>query len=101
GRAERAAAAERARAEEARRDRAELEERLAAADVARSDEGDEGGDTDNGVPAGEENARLRAQLDALALDLARREGASQAADWQIAELERQVGELRAGAAAPQ
>ena len=31
----------------------------------------------------EENARLRAQLDALALDLARREGEAQATAWQV------------------
>lgn len=40
----------------------------------------------------EENARLRAQLDALALDLARREGDAQAAAWSIAELERRVAD---------
>ena len=43
----------------------------------------------------EENAGLRAQLDALALDLARREGDAHASAWQIAELERQLAELRA------
>jgi hypothetical protein len=39
----------------------------------------------------EENARLRERLDALALDLARREGEAQAAAWSIAELERRLG----------
>ena len=38
----------------------------------------------------EENARLRERLDALALDLARREGEAQAAAWSIAELERRL-----------
>jgi len=38
----------------------------------------------------EENARLRERLDALALDLARREGEGQAAVWKIAELERRL-----------
>jgi hypothetical protein len=42
----------------------------------------------------EENASLRAQLDALALDLARREGDAHASAWQISELERQLAELR-------
>jgi hypothetical protein len=41
---------------------------------------------------GEENARLRAQLDALALDLARREGEAQAAAWQFTELERRLAQ---------
>ena len=41
----------------------------------------------------EENARLQAQLDSLALELARREGDAQAAAWQIAELERQVAQI--------
>ncbi|MBV9948895.1 MAG: hypothetical protein JOZ69_18750, partial [Myxococcales bacterium] len=37
-----------------------------------------------------ENARLRQRLDALALDLARREGEAQASAWAIAELERRL-----------
>jgi hypothetical protein len=41
----------------------------------------------------DENARLQAQLDALALDLARREGDAQATAWQIAELERQLAQV--------
>ncbi len=41
----------------------------------------------------EENARLRAQLDALALEVARREGDAQATGWQIAELGRQLAQL--------
>jgi hypothetical protein len=41
---------------------------------------------------GEDNARLRGQLDALAADLARREGESQASTWKITELERQLAQ---------
>ena len=41
----------------------------------------------------EENARLRAQLDALALDLARREGETQAMVWRITELERSLAQV--------
>jgi hypothetical protein len=40
-----------------------------------------------------ENARLRQQLDALALDLARREGEARATAWSIAELERRLAEV--------
>ncbi len=40
----------------------------------------------------EENGRLRAQLDALALELARREGDAQATAWQIAEMGRQLAQ---------
>jgi hypothetical protein len=42
---------------------------------------------------GEENARLRAHLDALALDLARREGEAQATAWQVTELERRLAQV--------
>jgi hypothetical protein len=38
----------------------------------------------------DENTHLREQLDALALELARREGEAQASAWSIAELERRV-----------
>ena len=41
----------------------------------------------------EENARLRAQLDLLALDLARREGEAQAMAWQVTELERRLAQF--------
>jgi hypothetical protein len=44
------------------------------------------------VGALEETVRLRAQVDALALDLARREGEIQASAWRVAELERRVEE---------
>ncbi len=40
----------------------------------------------------EENARLQVQLDALALELARREGDAQATAWQVAELGRQLAQ---------
>jgi hypothetical protein len=43
----------------------------------------------------EENARLRDRLDALALDLARREGEGQASSWTIAELERKLSQAPA------
>jgi hypothetical protein len=47
----------------------------------------------------EENARLQQKLDALALDLARREGEAQACAWTIAELERRVAQASASPAA--
>jgi hypothetical protein len=47
----------------------------------------------------EENARLRRQLDSLALDLARREGEAHASAWTIAELQRDL-ELAAQAPPP-
>ena len=52
----------------------------------------------------EENARLREQLNRMALDIARREDEAQAAAWTVAELERrlaQVGQVgQVGSAAP-
>jgi len=47
-----------------------------------------------------ENARLREQLNGLALDLARREGEAQAAEWTVAELEGRLAQT-ATAAEPQ
>jgi len=44
----------------------------------------------NGDERDDENARLRARLDALALELARREGEMQATAWKVAELERRL-----------
>jgi len=44
----------------------------------------------------DENTRLRERLDAMAMDLARREGEAQASAWKIEELERRV----AGASKP-
>ena len=46
----------------------------------------------------EENARLREQLNRMALDIARREGEAQAAAWTVAELERRLAQV--GSAAP-
>jgi chromosome segregation ATPase len=43
----------------------------------------------------DENAELRAKLDALALEVARREGELQARTWRIAELEERVASLEA------
>lgn len=45
------------------------------------------------IAIAEENARLRAQLDLLALDLARREGEAQAMVWQVTELERRLAQF--------
>jgi hypothetical protein len=45
------------------------------------------------IAIAEENARLRAQLDLLALDLARREGEAQAMVWQVMELERRLAQF--------
>jgi hypothetical protein len=42
-----------------------------------------------------ENAALREKLDALALELARREGEAQAAAWSVAELERRLAQASA------
>ena len=50
--------------------------------------------------SGGEAATLRAKLDALALDLARREGEAQAAEWTNQELERQLAGARAAGDAP-
>jgi hypothetical protein len=41
----------------------------------------------------EENVHLRERLDALALELARREGEAQASAWAVAELERRLAEV--------
>jgi hypothetical protein len=41
----------------------------------------------------EENARLREQLNRMALDIARREGEAQAAAWTVAELERRLAQV--------
>jgi hypothetical protein len=73
----------------------ELEVRAAppppdAAAQPAAPQGADDGDAMHGL--GEENARLRAQLDALALDLARREGEAQATAWQLTELERRLAQ---------
>jgi len=46
--------------------------------------------TQAAAEADAENARLREQLDALALELARREGEAQATLWTVSELERRL-----------
>ena len=51
------------------------------------------------IALAEENARLRERLDALALDLARREGETQAAAWSIAELQRRLDQPASAPAA--
>jgi SAM-dependent methyltransferase len=48
----------------------------------------------------DEAVRLRARLDALALDLARREGEAQASAWTIAELERRLAMAERAVAPP-
>jgi hypothetical protein len=48
----------------------------------------------------DDNARLQRKLDALALDLARREADAQATAWKVAELERRLASTPAGRAAP-
>jgi microcompartment protein CcmL/EutN len=97
---ERAAAVRTLEAEVARRDRmvhelvAALEEQAgapaphapAAPAVAPAGPSDE---------ALEENTRLRARLEAMAMDLARREGEAQATTWKVAELERRLAEASA------
>jgi hypothetical protein len=47
--------------------------------------------------ASEENARLREQLNRMALDIARREGEAQAAAWTVAELERRLAQVESPA----
>jgi hypothetical protein len=102
-------AAELARFEEALRERAQAI-RLLEAEIVRRDQIvrdlvsalDESGSPpqpptgDDPVEGGTllaENARLRERLDALALDLARREGEARASSWSVAELERRLAEL--------
>jgi len=48
----------------------------------------------------QENARLRERLDALALDLARREGEAQATAWTVAELETKLAQVSAAPLEP-
>jgi hypothetical protein len=57
-------------------------EEAAASVPPSSDRGGDGAD--------EENARLRERLDALALDIARREGEAHASAWKVTELERRL-----------
>ncbi|MGA3121506.1 MAG: hypothetical protein ABSF69_12125 [Polyangiaceae bacterium] len=104
-----ACAAELAHFEEALRERAQAI-RLLEAEMARRDqivrdlvsaldesgsypEPPTGDDPVEGHALLAENARLRERLDALALDLARREGEARASSWSVAELERRLAEL--------
>jgi hypothetical protein len=105
-------AAEHARFEEALRDRAQairaLEAELARrermvrelVDALEENTAQPAPAADDAVA--QENLQLRQKLDALALELAHREGEAQAAAWTLAELERRVAEAstRAVAAAP-
>jgi hypothetical protein len=102
-------AAELAHIEEALRERAQAI-RLLEAEMVRRDQIvrdlvsalDESGSSPQPPPGDDpvvgrallaENARLRERLDALALDLARREGEAHASSWSVAELERRLAEL--------
>jgi DNA repair exonuclease SbcCD ATPase subunit len=91
---ERAAAVRTLEAEVARRERivhellATLEEQAAAVPAQPSHDGPSDGALD-------ENHRLRERLDAMAIELARREGEAQASGWKLAELERRLGEAPA------
>jgi hypothetical protein len=105
-------AAEHARFEEALRDRAQairaLEAELARrermvrelVDALEESAARQPPAADDAVA--QENLQLRQKLDALALDLAHREGEAQAAAWTLAELERRVAEAstRAEASPP-
>jgi len=51
-----------------------------------------------GQAVSEENARLREQLNRMALDIARREDEAQAAAWTVAELERRLAQVGSAAA---
>jgi hypothetical protein len=56
-------------------------------------------DAREGTLLREANARLRSQLDSMALDLARREGEAQAIEWTVAELGRKLEAAQARAPA--
>jgi hypothetical protein len=71
----------------------------ASVDGGTSPASADGRATSDDDPIARENDRLRAKLDKLALDLARREGEAQASAWAITELEQRLGDLR-GAPAP-
>ncbi len=92
---ERAAAIRALEVEVARRDRmvhelvSALEEHTVApvVPVAPQAHAPQSGPSDEAL---DENTRLRERLDAMAIDLARREGEAQASAWKIEELERRV-----------
>jgi len=74
--------AELSRRDQMVRDLAGALEEAAVIAPPSSNRGDDGAD--------DENARLRERLDALALDIARREGEAHASAWKVAELERRL-----------
>jgi hypothetical protein len=93
---ERAGIIQRLEAELARRERMvldlvqTLEEHSGSPAVVLDPAAPAGRDPSVEVALVEENGRLRERLDALALDLARREGDAQASAWTIAELQRRL-----------
>ncbi len=92
---ERAAAVRNLEVEVARRDRmvhelvATLEEQAASAPT-------QGAATGPSDAALDENHRLRERLDAVAIELARREAEVQASAWRVSELERRLGDAPTG-----
>jgi hypothetical protein len=99
---DKAQAARALEAELERRDRLvrELVTRLETSTEATGSTAASAGSTPREAPA-EDSSRLREQLDALALDLARRQGDAQASAWKIAELERRLAERAPASAAQQ
>lgn len=96
---ERAAAVRNLEAEVERRERmvhelvATLQEQAASVPAPAP----QGGTSDAAL---DENHRLRERLDAMAVELARREGEAQASAWRLAELERRLAEASARPAPP-
>ncbi len=92
---ERAAAVRSLEVEVARRERmvhellATLEEQAASAPT-------QGAATGPSDAALDDNHRLRERLDAMAIELARREGEVQASAWRVSELERRLGDASTG-----
>jgi hypothetical protein len=99
---ERAAAIRALESEIARRDRMVQELVGALEEHAASPPPDLAQDARSGPSdaALDENSRLRERLDAMALDLARREGEAQASAWKLEELERRLAAAGTRAAAP-
>jgi SAM-dependent methyltransferase len=84
-----------------------LEEKTQAEEKARAEEKVQAGPAEPAPDVSAErealvaeNAQLRDKLDALALDLARREAQAHASAWSIAELERRLQETGPAPAAP-
>ncbi len=70
----------------------------AAAESTRIEEGTAARPADDALA--QENLQLRERLDALALELARREGEAQASAWSVSELERQLAQASERASVP-